>query len=341
MEFRCGIVGLGRIGCGLDDDPNKKSISTHAGAYHSNKNTKLVALCDTDERKLSKYGKKYNVVGLYSDYKKMFQDSLLDCVSICTLADSHLDIVKEAARNNVRGVFLEKPISNSLKSAREIVEICQNDNIKLQIDFQRRFDPFYHSVKKLVNSNEFGKIQHCSIYYGAGIANTGSHFVDLIRFFFGEIDWVKGYYSQNISNNTSDPNIDGIIVIKNGTCCLIQGLNVSNYGILEFDILGSNARIRLNLAKSVAEYFEVSAQKSLVYKELTSKPFGVPERKDAIVLGLENLYSSIENNTETLCTGNDGYFSLEVVMAMIQSARNKGQQVNLPLKADTYKISSK
>ena len=341
MKIRCGVIGLGRIGCGFDDDPNKKSISTHASAYHFNKNANLVTLCDIDQDKLSKYGKKYNVSKLYSDYKKMFQESHLDCVSICTLAESHLDIVKEAARNNVKGIFLEKPISDSLKSAKEIVEICQKKNIKLQIDFQRRFDPFYHLVKNNLNSKKFGKIQHCSIYYGGGIANTGSHFIDLIRFFFGDIDSVKGDYSLNISNNPFDSNIDGMIIFKNDTHCLFQGLDVSNYGILELDILGSNARIRLNLAKSIADYFEISVQSGLAYKELEPKPFEMHDKKDAIVLGLENLFNAIENNVETLCTGNDGYLSLEVIVAIIESASNKGKQVSLPLKINTCKISSK
>lgn len=341
MEFRCGVIGLGRIGCGFDDDPNKKSINTHAGAYYSNKNAKFVALCDIDQDKLSKYSEKYNISSTYSDYKKMFQESQLDCVSICTLVDSHLDIVKEAAKNNVRGIFLEKPISDSLKNAREIVEICQNNNIKLQIDFQRRFDPFYHEIKRIINNKEFGKIQYVSIYYGAGITNTGSHFLDLARFFFGDISWVKGNYSQNSSNNSSDSNIEGMINFKNNIHCSIVGLDVSNYGILELDIFSSNARIRVNLAKSSAEYFEVSSQIGLVYKELTSKPFVIPDRKDVIVLGIDNLFDSIENNVEPLCTGIDGYFSLEGVIAMIKSADNGGQQIHLPLKIDADKISSK
>ena len=76
MKIRCGVIGLGRIGCGFDDDPNKKSISTHASAYHFNKNANLVTLCDIDQDKLSKYGKKYNVIKLYSDYKKCFKNHI-------------------------------------------------------------------------------------------------------------------------------------------------------------------------------------------------------------------------------------------------------------------------
>lgn len=343
MQFRCGVIGLGRMGCGFDDNPDKKSIDTHAGAYHFNKNAKFVALCDIEEGKLSKYSKKYNISNTYTNYKKMFQESQLDCVSICTLSDSHLEIVDEAARHNVKGIFLEKPISDSLKDAKQIIEICERNNIKLQIDFQRRFDPFYHSIKNIVNNSNFGKIQHCSVYYGAGIANTGSHFIDLARFFFGDISIVKGNYSQNKSNNPSDPNIDGMIIFKNNTYCSIIGLDVSgnNYGIVEFDIFGSSARIRINLAKSRAEYFEISSQRGLAYKELELKPLTIPNRKDSIMLGVENLFDSIENNSKPLSTGLEGYFSLECVIALMKSAESKGQEIELPLKTNTNKISSK
>ena len=343
MKFRCGVIGLGRIGCGFDDNINKKSIDTHAGAYHSNNKIKFVALCDTEKDKLLKYGKKYDIQNTYTDYQKMFQELQLDIISICTLADSHLDIVNEAVKHNVKGIFLEKPISDSLKNANEIIKICKINNIKLQIDFQRRFDPIYHSIKNIINNNHFGKIQHCSVYYGAGIAKTGSHFIDLARFFFGEIDSVKGNFSQNKSNNSSDPNIDGKIIFKNNIHCSIIGLDVSenNYGIAEFDIFGSKARVRINLAKSIVEYFEISNQKGLAYNELISKPFAIPKRKDAIVLGVKSLIDSIENNTKPLSTGQEGYFSLECIIALIESANNNGQEIKLPLKTNTYKISSK
>jgi len=343
MEFRCGVVGLGRMGCGFDDKPNTTSINTHAGSYFSNKNAKFVTLCDIDQNKLLKYGKKYNIQNTYLDYKKMFQESNLDCVSICTLADSHLDIVNEAVKHKVKGIFLEKPISNSLKSSKEIIDICNKNNIKLQIDFQRRFDPLYHSIKNIVESKKFGEVQHCSIYYGAGIANTGSHFIDLARFFFGDISYVEGNYSQNTSNNSSDPNIEGKIIFKNSTICSIIGLDVNgkNYGIFEFDIFGSMGRIRINLAKHSAEFFEISDKSGLAFKELTLKPSPNLSRKEPIVLGIENLFNSIENNNQPLSTGIEGYSSLECIIALMESADKKGQKIPLPLKIDTYKILSK
>lgn len=341
MEFRCAIIGLGRIGCGFDDDPNKKTISTHAGAYSANKRTIIACLSDINNLKLKKYGEKYNVSSLYLDYHEMFSKEKLDCISICTLADSHLEIVREAAIHGVKGIFLEKPISDSLDSASQIIRICKEKKIRLQIDHQRRFDSFYEKIKELISNDKFGRIQHVRIYYGSGIANTGSHIFDLIRYFFGDIDWVEGTFSKNESNNPNDPNIDGKVSCKSDVICHLFGFDVKQYGILEFDILGTNARIRINLSKSTIEYFEVSSTKGLVYGELEPRSISLPERKDSIVLGLENLLVSIEKDTKTLSTGEDGYASLEAIIGMRVSAENNGMRINLPVKTNTYKIASK
>ena len=147
-KLRCAVIGCGRIGCGFDDDSNG-IIRTHAGSYYKNSKTKLVALCDIDKKKLKKYGTKYQVSGLYEHSFEMFKNENIECVSICTLAETHLELVKEAAEFNIKGIFLEKPISSTLLEAQKIIEICKKNKISLVIDHQRRFDPFYVKIKQL------------------------------------------------------------------------------------------------------------------------------------------------------------------------------------------------
>jgi predicted dehydrogenase len=339
--FRCGVIGLGRIGAGFDDNTQKSTISTHAGAYSVNRDVDLVSFCDIDKNKLVKYGKKYDITRLYTDFDEMFKNERLDCVSICTRANSHLKVTEAAVKWNVKGIFLEKPISDTLRNASKIISICKKKKIKLQIDHQRRFQPFYNNVKRTIFGQDFGRIQHVNLYYGSGITNTGSHMFDIIRYFFGDIKWVEGIYGLNPSNNLSDPNIDGRLFCKSGAICSLHSFDVSNYGILELDILGTKGRIRLNLAKSYAEYFKVSKKKGLVYRELTQHQYTVPKTKDAIVLGVENIIHSIRKNVEPMCTGYDGYSSLEAIIAIKKSANKKGQRVFLPLKMNNYKVSSR
>jgi predicted dehydrogenase len=338
--IRCAVIGCGRIGCGFDDN-SSKIIRTHAGSYYKNSQTNLVALCDKDKTKLKKYGEKYNISKLYQNSSKMFEKENIDCVSICTLVETHLELVKQAAKFNVKGIFLEKPISSNLKQAQEIINICKKNKIFLMIDHQRRFDPFYNNIQQLINQKKIGEIQTINVYYGSGIANTGSHLFDLIRLFFGETISLKSNLSKNNSNNSMDPNFDIRLELSNEVICNIIALNYKNYGLLEMDIIGSTGRIKLNLASNQIEYFKIDNTDSIVYKKLTkSKMILKKSKQSSIQLGIKNLIEAIKTNKKLQCTGFDGYKSLELIIASINSAK-KGKKVELPLTNKNYNIDSK
>jgi len=245
MKVSAAIIGCGRIGCSFDDDPKRKIISTHVGAYEANNEIDLIALCDVDESKLQKYGSKYNVKNLYTDPTKMFQEQELDIVSICTPSNIHHELVKLASNAGVKSIFCEKPMADNVLHAKEIIQVCEKNNTILLVDHQRRFQPLYQKVKKMIDNNKLGKIQQSTFYYTAGIENTGSHMIDILRFFFGDIKWISGIMSESNSNKENDPNMDGIFKFNNGTFGTIQSLDSSEYLIFEHDILGTKGRIKI------------------------------------------------------------------------------------------------
>ena len=120
-KLNCAVIGCGRIGCGFDDN-HSNVIKTHAGSYFKNSQTNLIALCDIDKKKLKKYAKKYNISKTYTTTNELFKNENLDCVSICTLVSTHLKIVEEAANSGVKGIFLEKPISDSINDAKKLLK---------------------------------------------------------------------------------------------------------------------------------------------------------------------------------------------------------------------------
>jgi predicted dehydrogenase len=330
MVYRCAIIGLGRIGCGFDDNLVKNQINTHAGAYQFNKKTKLVALCDIDKVKLKKYGKKFKIKKLYSNYKEMLKNEKLDCISICTLADSHYDIIKIATKY-VNGIFLEKPMTNSINQGLKIIKLSKKNNLKIQIDHQRRFSTFYQKICDFIKNEKLGKIQHVNIYYGAGILNTGIHVFDLINFFFDKVQYVEGWRGMSYSNN-KDPNIDGLIICKNNIKCNLISLDVSNYRIFEMDIIGSKGRLKIDMGSNTAELYTINnSNKGLVFNELRPKSFPNTDQTPQIVSGLNNLLQSIENNENPLCDVKSGYSALEISLALIESAK-KNKVVSIPLK---------
>jgi predicted dehydrogenase len=340
LKLRSGIIGLGRIGAGFDDNITK-SVNTHAAAHQKSKNVKLISLCDVDSKKLKKYGTKYNVSSVYHDFEKMLKEESLDVISICTHADSHLKLVKQAIKYNIKGIYLEKPISNSLSDALKITNLCKINNISLQINHQRRFDKFYNNIKNLIEKNSFGAIQNVVIYYGGGVANTGSHIFDLIQFLFGTISWVEGEKSLNLSNNLSDPNLNGIIHTKLGVVCHLHSIDLKNYGLAEFDILFEKGRIKIDLTKSTCKLFTVAPrQPNLSYPLLIPMKKNIPKSKNLILLGLDNLCNSISNAELLLCSGEHGYSSLEIIVSLLISTKSKSR-INLPINTKMYKIYSK
>ncbi len=162
--YNAAIIGCGRIGCSFDEDPLRTGINTHAGAYSQNSKTKLVALCDVDESKLEKYGKKYSVNNLYNNIDELLETSKPDFLSVCTPVNQHEEITIKAAKAGVKGIFCEKPISDSLEAAKRMIKVCNENETVLQIDHQRRFDPLFLTLKKALKNNFLGKIHGGTFY---------------------------------------------------------------------------------------------------------------------------------------------------------------------------------
>ncbi|MBN1162058.1 MAG: Gfo/Idh/MocA family oxidoreductase [Dehalococcoidales bacterium] len=343
-KYRAGIVGCGRIGSEFDTDPKRKTVSTHAGAYSASDAIELVAVSDLNEEKLVKCGRRWGITSLYQDYKKMLAEQNLDIISICTWNSTHLDIVKEALNNGVKAVFCEKPIADALKNADEMVKRCDEKGVILQIDHQRRFDRVHQSVRDYIQGGKLGNIQQATFYYTAGIANTGSHMLDLLRFFFGDADWVQALYSQVQAPNPDDPNIEGMVKFRNGVFCSLKPCDVSAYNIFEMDCLGTKGRLKITRSGYDLEYYEARESDLFSgYKELfQSKP---PLNKDAprefMTSAVSHLVECLKEGGQSVSSGQDGRAALELICACHESARADGKRITLPLKDSKIRIISR
>lgn len=344
VKYRVGIVGCGRIGSEFDNDPKRKSVSTHAGAYSTSDAIELVAVSDINEEKLEKCGKRWGVTSLYQDYKKMLREQSLDILSICTWNSTHLDIVKEALNYGVKAIFCEKPIADSLKNADEMIKRCDEKGVILQIDHQRRFDRVHQQVRKFLQDGNLGKIQQVSFYYTAGIANTGSHMFDLLRFCFGDVDWVQALYSQVQTPNPDDPNIEGMVKFRSGVFCSLKPCDVSWYNIFEMDCLGTKGRLKITRSGYDLEYYEVRESDLFSgYKELfpSKPPINNESPREFMTSAVSHLAECLREDKESISSGQDGRAALELICACHESARADGKRIVLPLKDSKIRIISR
>lgn len=332
--YRAAIIGCGRVGCGFDDDPRRGYISTHAGAYMYTPSVECVALVDLDVARLQKYGEKFRIPGRYTDYRAMLREQKPDFISICTWNDTHLSIVNDAVDAGVKVVFCEKPIAESLASANAMIRKCEEAGVVLVIDHHRRFDKFHQQFAAFIRAEKLGTIQQATFYYGAGIANTGSHLLDLLRLLFGDIAWVQGITSAVPSPNPNDPNIDGVVAFQNGTTVVLQAVDFQQYAMFELTILGTAGRIRLSAFGTLITYEEAKpSDRYQEYRELY--PQEPPMRPDAkpefLLQAVSHLIDCVEHRATPLCSGTDGRAALEGVLALRESAAAGGMRIPLPL----------
>ena len=306
MTYKAAVIGCGRIGCGFDDDYERRNITyTHAGAYAKTDLIDFVAIADVEQYKIDRYSKKYNVRG-YTDYKELLDIESPDIVSVSTRPDTHCEIIEACVAAGVRAIYCEKPIDNSLDKAKKIIDLCSKNKVLLTVNHQRRYGKFHQQLARAIQSGALGSIQQCTVYYTAGIANTGSHFIDLLRFYLGkEVKSVRGKHSINKSTNEFDPNIDGWIIFDGGITASIQPC--ANFGILEVIIV--------SLPDPLGAITDYSYEYML----------GAIEH---IIQHLENK----NNIMETISTGHDALCALEVIHALIHSSNQNGESVSLPFR---------
>ena len=131
-----------------------------------------------------------------------------------------------------------------------------------------------------------------------------------------------------------------ILKFQKGFCGFIHALNLSDYGICELEILGTKGRLNVDLLSNKAKLLK-SHSKTYDYKILTHEELIVNKvKKSGTMLGIKNLIECIVNKKTPLCTGIDGYKSVELIVASILSSSTK-KKIYLPLKINSYKISSK
>ena len=341
--YRAAIVGCGRIGCGFDDDPRRKHVSTHAGAYVRSPAVELVALADLDPAKLERYGNKFQVQGRYLDYREMLRREAVDILSICTGSASHRQITENAVAAGVKAVFCEKPVADSLKAADAMIRGCAQAGVLLMVDCQRRFDGMHRQLAQLLREERLGRVQQVTCYYSGGVANNGGHLFDLLRFLFGEAAWVQGIVSGNPSPDPDDPNVDGCVKFNNGLLAMLQSCDSSLFSVFELNILAARGRLAVRRF-GIEVQFEEVRQSEEFSEDRDFYPATPPVKAGSgefMLQGVAHLIECLRQGRQPVCSGEDGRRALELVTAILQSARNGGGRVAIPLASSSMVIHSR
>jgi myo-inositol 2-dehydrogenase/D-chiro-inositol 1-dehydrogenase len=139
-----GLIGAGRIG----------TLHAEHLAYRIPE-ANLVAVADVFAEAAQRCAGRFGIPTATADPRDLLADGNIDAVVICSSTDTHAQLIVDAAAAG-KHIFCEKPIDHDLGRIDQALQSVASAGVKLQIGFNRRFDPNFRRVRELVAEGKVG-----------------------------------------------------------------------------------------------------------------------------------------------------------------------------------------
>ena len=337
-KYKAVIVGAGRMAGTIDDEVVDYDACTnpysHAAGYAAVPEIELVAFADLDLAKVQNLQARYGVPRGYQDYREMIEREKPDIVSVATPATNHCEAVLFAAEHGARAIYCEKALCCSLAEADQMVAAVESRGIKFNTGTLRRWAPGMETLRDMIARGELGDLQAVITYSVGGMLHSASHFFDLMLFLAGDpgLDWVQG----TMTNADFDPQADrwhedlsgiGQVRFSNGVMCHL--LSTSMWA--EFAAIGSEGAV--DIMNNGVE-FALRRRETLCdgrYTEYQPAPFPAFERTSPTVRLIRDLLQALDTDGETRQGVRRAVNTAEIAFGIIESHRQGGARVALPL----------
>jgi predicted dehydrogenase len=325
MTLRGAVIGCGRIGSTLADDPLLAGdVFTHAEAYVTSDQTDLVALCDSDEQRLAECGRRWGVTALFTDPGLMMREAAPEMVSVATPTPTHLNVVRQllGGTNRPRMILCEKPLASTLADAEEIVRLSGANGVMLATIYMRRFANNIRALKAIIDSRELGSIQAISGWYIGGTFHNGTHWFDMLRHLAGEAEWVEAL--DSLEEGGPDPTLDVFIGLAGGQLATLRACRADRYTLFEMDIVFETGRALItDSGHGISLWQAAPSPRYTGYVELQPLDRELGDRRDLLLHAVEDAAVAVTLEREPACTAADGLRAMRIADAARRSGGSR------------------
>ncbi|MBI4530090.1 MAG: Gfo/Idh/MocA family oxidoreductase [Candidatus Latescibacteria bacterium] len=148
-------LNVALVGCGMVSGP-------HLAGWTASRRVNVVAVCDTNPSAARARATEFGIPGVFEDFERMVATVNPDIVDICTTLPSHKALTIAAAEAGCH-VFLEKPMADSLETAREMINACRKAGVVLMVCQNFRWRSWAWKIKELIDGGAVGTPYYLSI----------------------------------------------------------------------------------------------------------------------------------------------------------------------------------
>ena len=321
------LFGLGRIG------------QMHAENLINHPEFNLKYVFDIDQKLSNKLSKKYGCINIKSP-NIAFKDKDIKSIFIATSTKTHLKFIEEGVKNK-KIVFCEKPLDLDLKKINQSKKKLSKLNPKIQIGFNRRYDPAHNSLKDHLIKNKIGKLEKIiitsrdpsppSLSYlkvsGGIFKDMMIHDFDLARYYTGSDEFVSmfatgEYFSDKKYKNVNDLELATVVMkTKKGIQCIITNSRHCSFGYDQrIELFGNKGMI---ISDNQRDLETVIYSKNSTNNKTTFKKFFIERYSEAYKIQLNDLAKLCKKNIKPLASFEDGRMSLILAETANKSLKSK------------------
>ncbi|KGP63461.1 UDP-N-acetyl-D-glucosamine dehydrogenase [Legionella norrlandica] len=309
-KIRCAVIGVGYLG------------RFHAQKYQLLPNAELVAVCDINSTACETVARELNVPA-YSNYRDLFGH--VDAVSIAATTNKHFEIAKLCLQQGIH-VLIEKPITETVSQAEELIQLAKQHQAKLQVGHLERFNSARIALDEYLHTPLFIESQRLAPFNPRGtdvnvVLDLMIHDIDLI---------------QNIVKSPIQS------ILAYGTPVLTKAIDIANAQITFANHCVANisaSRVSFKTERKTRIFQENSYisvdyhnKQFAIFKKGSGEMFpGVPdiikeqkefEKGDALLEEIKAFLRCIESDTVPIVTGEEGREALKTAEQVTQLIYN-------------------
>ena len=303
--------------------------------------------------KLLKQSSKYDLVGFYDEnqengakiarefgYKQFHTIATLihavDIIDIVTPTLSHYKCAKVAIKSG-KHVFIEKPISNTVQEAEEIIALANEYNVKGAVGHVERFNPAFIATKNMIENPMFIETHRLAEFNPRGtdvpvVLDLMIHDIDAILSVVKSK--VKAIHASGVAVISETPDIaNARIEFENGCVANLTSSRISLKNMRKSRFFQKDAYISVDFLEKKCEVvkmkdapetpgdFDMILQNAEGLKKQIYFSNPEVENNNAILDELEDFAEAINSNSKPTVTLEDGTEALRVAYMIIESMK--------------------
>jgi UDP-N-acetylglucosamine 3-dehydrogenase len=307
---------------------------TIVNATRDSGNLQLVSCFDINSEANEQVAKEFGATAA-AGYDQLVNDPNIDAVSLVTPNHLHLDQIRKAVEAK-KHIFVEKPITNTVREAQEVIALAKKAGLILMVGHNTRRRQVFRRAKALLAEQRIGDIVavEANLSRPAGLQaglpawkadrrtctllpmmQLGIHFVDAVEYLIGPIERVSCFAGNIAMPNQAFDSTAAILQLKSGIPVSLTSYYVSADAYF-VRIYGTKGTIHCFPLKLRLDLLQNGEPKETIEEDFSSEGAG------SYILQMREFGDCVLQRKQPETGGEQGLRALAVIEAMVKSVEN-------------------